>query len=308
MQTLRRLSRSRRFTLALAAAATVWGAGLPLAQAQGAPKEVVIGYQDMVLPWRYAQETQAVEKATGYKVSYRKLGSGAEVTRALASGAIQIGEAGCLQRCTRPPPMALRRQWHPAQFHHAPGFRVQPQFKAQLESPLARKTISKRISASRADVMTDKVIYGVVHRTVATEHAALVGQHHHIAVLYGLQPLAGMDEAARHATKEGHRPALPAQQGATQRDALVLPLPLRAGHGVAKNGLEQGTQFAIALRQGRMHRPAWRGGATTRFGAGAHGDGLWCPGWACQWCGRVTSPGSGRMSSTCKVAMAKALS
>ena len=97
MQTLRRISRcrrSRRFTLALAAAATVWGAGLPLAQAQGAPKEVVIGYQDMVLPWRYAQETQAVEKATGYKVSYRKLGSGAEVTRALASGAIQIGEAG----------------------------------------------------------------------------------------------------------------------------------------------------------------------------------------------------------------------
>ena len=90
MQTLRRISRSRRFTLALAAAATVWGAGLPLAQAQGAPKEVVIGYQDMVLPWRYAQETQAVEKATGYKVSYRKLGSGAEVTRALASGVIQI--------------------------------------------------------------------------------------------------------------------------------------------------------------------------------------------------------------------------
>lgn len=62
--------------------------------AQAAPKEVVIGYQDMVLPWRYAQETQAVEKATGYKITYRKLGSGAEVTRALASGAIHIGEAG----------------------------------------------------------------------------------------------------------------------------------------------------------------------------------------------------------------------
>ncbi|MDR2335981.1 MAG: taurine ABC transporter substrate-binding protein [Burkholderiaceae bacterium] len=58
------------------------------------PKEVVIGYQDMVLPWRHAQETQAVEKATGYKITYRKLASGAEVTRALASGAIQIGEAG----------------------------------------------------------------------------------------------------------------------------------------------------------------------------------------------------------------------
>lgn len=57
-------------------------------------REVVIGYQDMVVPWRYAQETREVEKRTGYKVTYRKLGSGAEVVRALASGAIHIGEAG----------------------------------------------------------------------------------------------------------------------------------------------------------------------------------------------------------------------
>ncbi|THU01101.1 taurine ABC transporter substrate-binding protein [Lampropedia puyangensis] len=57
-------------------------------------KEVVIGYQDMVVPWRYAQETKLVEERTGYKVTYRKIGSGAEVVRALASGAIDIGEAG----------------------------------------------------------------------------------------------------------------------------------------------------------------------------------------------------------------------
>ncbi|MDR2127899.1 MAG: taurine ABC transporter substrate-binding protein [Burkholderiaceae bacterium] len=57
-------------------------------------KEVVIGYQDMVVPWRYAQETRLVEQRTGYKVTYRKIGSGAEVARALASGAIHIGEAG----------------------------------------------------------------------------------------------------------------------------------------------------------------------------------------------------------------------
>lgn len=57
-------------------------------------KEVVIGYQDMVVPWRHAQETKEVERRTGYQVTYRKLGSGAEVVRALASGAIQIGEAG----------------------------------------------------------------------------------------------------------------------------------------------------------------------------------------------------------------------
>ena len=79
----------RLFSLVLAAAL-----GAAVLPAQAAPNEVVIGYQDMVLPWRYAQETQAVEKATGYKISYRKLGSGAEITRALASGAIHIGEAG----------------------------------------------------------------------------------------------------------------------------------------------------------------------------------------------------------------------
>ena len=69
-------------------------AGLLATTAFAQTKEVVIGYQDMVVPWRYAQETGEVEKRTGYKVSYRKLGSGAEVVRALASGAIQIGEAG----------------------------------------------------------------------------------------------------------------------------------------------------------------------------------------------------------------------
>jgi len=57
-------------------------------------KEVVIAYQDMVVPWRYAQATGEVERATGYKVTYRKLGSGADVIRALASGSVQLGEAG----------------------------------------------------------------------------------------------------------------------------------------------------------------------------------------------------------------------
>lgn len=61
---------------------------------QAQTKEVVIGYQDMVVPWRYAQETKLVEARTGYKVTYRQIGSGAEIVRALASGAIDIGEAG----------------------------------------------------------------------------------------------------------------------------------------------------------------------------------------------------------------------
>jgi taurine transport system substrate-binding protein len=60
--------------------------------AQG--KEVVIAYQDMLVPWRYAQETHEVEKQTGFKVSYRKFGGGADVIRAMASGSVQIGEAG----------------------------------------------------------------------------------------------------------------------------------------------------------------------------------------------------------------------
>lgn len=65
-------------------------AGTAMAQS----KEVVIAYQDMVVPWRYAQDAQAIEKQTGYKVTFRKLASGADVIRALASGSVQIGEAG----------------------------------------------------------------------------------------------------------------------------------------------------------------------------------------------------------------------
>ncbi|SDV48993.1 taurine transport system substrate-binding protein [Chitinasiproducens palmae] len=79
---------------ALIAAATVVASVATCVAAHAETREVVIGYQDMVVPWRYAQATHAVEKATGYKVSYRKLGSGADVVRALASGAIQLGEAG----------------------------------------------------------------------------------------------------------------------------------------------------------------------------------------------------------------------
>ena len=74
--------------LLLAASALVIG------NAAAQTKEVVIAYQDMVVPWRYAQEVQTLEQKTGYKVSFRKLASGADVIRALASGSVQIGEAG----------------------------------------------------------------------------------------------------------------------------------------------------------------------------------------------------------------------
>ena len=84
-----------RFRHSLATLAALLTLSVPFASpAQADTKEVVIAYQDMVVPWRYAQATGEVEKATGYKVTYRKLGSGADVIRALASGSVQLGEAG----------------------------------------------------------------------------------------------------------------------------------------------------------------------------------------------------------------------
>src|SRR5689334_1863985 len=84
----------RRTLIAGAAAFMLAAVVFAPVHAKAETREVVIGYQDMVVPWRYAQASGAVEKATGYKVTYRKLGSGADVIRALASGSIQLGEAG----------------------------------------------------------------------------------------------------------------------------------------------------------------------------------------------------------------------
>lgn len=57
-------------------------------------KEVTIGYQDMVVPYRIAQEAKELEKATGYKISWKQFGGGGEVIKAMASGGVQIGEVG----------------------------------------------------------------------------------------------------------------------------------------------------------------------------------------------------------------------
>ena len=99
-----RLARfARYFTATATVLAATFGASAAHADA-GAQHEVVIAYQDMVVPWRYAQATGAVEKATGYKVTYRKLASGADVIRALASGSVQLGEAGSS-------PIAANSEW-----------------------------------------------------------------------------------------------------------------------------------------------------------------------------------------------------
>ena len=57
-------------------------------------KEVTIGYQEMVVPYRMAQEAKALEVATGYKINWKQFGGGGEVIKAMASGAVQVGEVG----------------------------------------------------------------------------------------------------------------------------------------------------------------------------------------------------------------------
>lgn len=79
----------RRGTLAAIAAGCLFSAGVHAQQ-----KEVTIAYQDMMVPWRYAHAQGEIEKATGYKINFRQFGGGGDVIRAMASGQVQIGEAG----------------------------------------------------------------------------------------------------------------------------------------------------------------------------------------------------------------------
>ncbi len=79
---------SRRTMLGVAAAAA-----LPR-RSRAAEKEVTFAYQDMVVPFRVVMEQGAIEKATGYKIIWRKFGGGADVVRAMASGNVALGEAG----------------------------------------------------------------------------------------------------------------------------------------------------------------------------------------------------------------------
>ncbi|MGH8846385.1 MAG: taurine ABC transporter substrate-binding protein [Polaromonas sp.] len=66
-------------------------AGTAFAQAK---KEVTFAHQDMLVPLRTVMESGELEKATGYKISWRMFGGGGDVIRAMASGDVQIGEAG----------------------------------------------------------------------------------------------------------------------------------------------------------------------------------------------------------------------
>ncbi len=79
---------------------TVRGIGLPMllwALATGtsfAEKEVTVGYQLIYNPWKVAIADGEIEKATGYKINWRKFDSGAKVINAMASGDVHIALAG----------------------------------------------------------------------------------------------------------------------------------------------------------------------------------------------------------------------
>src|SRR4029079_11546421 len=55
---------------------------------------VTFAYQDMMNPWRWVQQSQEIEKATGYKINWRQFGGGGDVIRAMASGDIPPGAGG----------------------------------------------------------------------------------------------------------------------------------------------------------------------------------------------------------------------
>src|SRR5438093_11539111 len=78
----------QQLKMVFAVAALVSGAAL------AQTKEVSFGYQDMLDPYRSAQEAKEIEKATGYKINWKQFGGGGEVIKAMASGAVQVGEVG----------------------------------------------------------------------------------------------------------------------------------------------------------------------------------------------------------------------
>ena len=77
-------------TLALATVATLTASSAALAQT----KELTIAYQQIAGPLIVTISNGSIEKATGYKVNWKQFGGGGEVIKAMASGAVQVGEVG----------------------------------------------------------------------------------------------------------------------------------------------------------------------------------------------------------------------
>jgi taurine transport system substrate-binding protein len=86
---------SRRvFNQALAATAAAAMLGIGSSALAQAKKEVTFAHQDMLVPLRTVMESGELEKATGYKINWRMFGGGGDVIKAMASGDVQLGEAG----------------------------------------------------------------------------------------------------------------------------------------------------------------------------------------------------------------------
>ncbi len=62
--------------------------------AVAADKEITVGYQLVYNPWKVAIANGTFEKATGYKINWRKFDSGSKVITAMASGDVHIALAG----------------------------------------------------------------------------------------------------------------------------------------------------------------------------------------------------------------------
>lgn len=70
------------------------GALLLATTALAAEKKVVVAYQTDALPSSVGIANGDFEKATGYKIDFRKFNSGADIFAAIASGDVQIGYVG----------------------------------------------------------------------------------------------------------------------------------------------------------------------------------------------------------------------
>lgn len=78
----------------IAAGLALIGASALGAPASAADKEVTFAYQEMIVPMRVIMASGAIEKATGYKITWRKFAAGGDVIRAMASGNVALGEVG----------------------------------------------------------------------------------------------------------------------------------------------------------------------------------------------------------------------
>jgi taurine transport system substrate-binding protein len=84
---------TRRLSITNLVAALAIGI-LPAISMAQAKKEVTFAHQDMMVPLRTVMESGELEKLTGYKINWRMFGGGGDVIRAMASGDVQVGEAG----------------------------------------------------------------------------------------------------------------------------------------------------------------------------------------------------------------------